>query len=153
MTLPHGTRPTEPAGVFLVLLGGMSVMLGGFLLMVWALNAEIAMMLGVAALLVGAAFLWWGDKRLYPRHRNGSLGTPAIATPESNKPDSWRGWRWVALAAPLPGVIINVMNPHHTPALRMASWALLGLIVISWGYALYSSDRARRRRRDASTGT
>ena len=27
-----------------------------------------------------------------------------------------------------PGVIINVMNPHHTPALRMASWALLGLI-------------------------
>ena len=151
MTLPHGARPTEPAGVFLVLLGGMSVMLG-FLLMVWALNAEIAV-LGAAALLLGGAFLWWGDKRLYPRHRNGYIGTPAMSTPESNKSDSWRGWRWVILAAPLPGVIINVMNPHHTPALRMASWALLGLIVIIWGYALYSSDRERRRRRDASNGT
>jgi hypothetical protein len=60
MTLPHGARPTKPAGVFLLLLGGMSVVLG-FLLMVWAFNAEIVV-LGVAALLVGVAFLWWGDK-------------------------------------------------------------------------------------------
>ena len=76
-----------------------------------------------------------------------------MSTPESNKPDSWRGWRWVILAAPLPGVIINVMNPHHTPALRIASRALLGLIVIIWGYALSSSYRERRRRRNVSNGT
>lgn len=151
MTLPHRARPTEPAGICLVLLGGMSVLLG-CLLMVWALNAEVAG-LGVAALLVGVAFLWWGDKRLDPRHRNGSRGTPAMATPESNTSDAWRGWRWVTLAAPLPGVIVTVRKPPHPPALRMASWGLLGLIVIIWGYALYSSDRARRRRRDASIGT
>jgi hypothetical protein len=92
----------------------MSVLLS-FLLMVWALNAEIAV-LGVAVLLLGVAFLWWGDKHLYPCHRNGYIGMPAMSTPESNKSDLWRGWRWVTLAPPLPGVIINVMTPHHTPA-------------------------------------
>jgi hypothetical protein len=150
MTRPHGTRPTARAGVLLMLLGGLSVLLG-CVLMVW-LNAEIAV-LGVVPLLLGVAFLWWGDQRLSPRHRNGSRGTPALSTPEAKQVDAWQGWRWVALAAPLPGAIINVMNPHHPPALRLVWWALLGLIVSIWGCALYSSTRARRRRREASNGT
>jgi uncharacterized membrane protein HdeD (DUF308 family) len=153
MTLPHGARPTKPAGVFLVLLGGMSMMLG-FLLLVWAaFNAEIVV-LGVVALLMGVAFLWWGDKGLYPRHRNSHIGTPAMSTPESNKPDRWRRWIWVTPAILIISGIVNLMNPRLDPGLRVVwMFGLLPLAVILFGYFLYGHYRERRRRRDASNGT
>jgi hypothetical protein len=55
------------------------------------------------------------------------------------------------------GMIVNVMNPHQTPALRMVSWVTLALNAIVFGfmlgYALYANYRERRRRRDTSNGT
>jgi hypothetical protein len=152
MTLPHGARPTKPADVFLLLLGGMSVVLG-FLLMVWAFNAEIVV-LGVAALLVGVAFLWWGDKVLYTRHRDGKIEPSHGGIQGISTPDRWRRWLWVTPAILSISGIANLMNPHLDPGLRVEwMFVLLPLAVILFGYFLYAHYRERRRRRDASNGT
>jgi hypothetical protein len=71
-----------------------------------------------------------------------------MSTPESNTPARWWRWRWIGPAVLLPGALVNVMNPHHSPGLRMVSWGILALSVIVLGYTLYANYRERRRRRD-----
>jgi hypothetical protein len=77
-----------------------------------------------------------------------------MSTPGSNTPERrWR-WRWVGIALVIPGVIVNLMNPHQTPGMRMAwRYVMLPLTVVALGYALYADYRGSRKRRDASHGT
>jgi hypothetical protein len=65
-----------------------------------------------------------------------------MSTPESNKPDRWRRWLWVTPAILIISGIVNVMNPHLDPGLRVV-WmcVLLPLAVILFGYFLYAHYR------------
>jgi predicted permease len=76
-----------------------------------------------------------------------------MSPPGSNTPDRWWQWRWVGPALLVISAIVNLMNPHHTPGLRMVSWVMLPLTMIALGYTLYANYRERRRRHDASNRT
>ena len=121
----------------------------GFLLLVGAaFNAEIVGF-GVAALLVGVTFLWWGNKGVSTRPRDGEMAPSPGGRPGMSARDrSWQ-WLWATPAVlSICSLIVNVRNPHLTPGSRLVWWfVMLPLIMIMVGYGLYGDYCQRRSRR------